>query len=189
MILTFKTQINGKPTHFVEKIEASVFFSSFFTPKMHTIRKGYRFKEGDKLHMTINGRYEKKEFFNEGVKALSKCISVQKIRIRSDDRMKMVWIERKPDYFTYASSTEIETLALNDGFDSLDDFWAFFKGEIFEGQIIHWTDYRYIRTCPKCNKNEAAKKHTCPYLSDMEDDHSTLCCCCDICAGECAKSV
>ncbi len=196
MILTFKTQINGKPTHFVEKIEASVFFSSFFTPKIHTIRKGYRFKPGDRLHMTTNGRYEKKEFFNEGIEALSKCISAPKIRIRYDDECKMIWIERKPEYFTYASSAEIETLAQNDGFDNVDDFWAFFKGGVFEGQIIHWTAFRYEKkyylnelTCQKCNKSAAQDNHPCPYLSDYEDDSNTLCNCCDDCARDCARSV
>ncbi|GHT36694.1 hypothetical protein AGMMS49574_28830 [Bacteroidia bacterium] len=37
---------------------------------------------------------------------------------------------------------EIEAMAINDGFDSLQDFLLFFEGG-FKGKIIHWTRFRY----------------------------------------------
>ena len=37
---------------------------------------------------------------------------------------------------------EIQKLSLNDGFDSCEDFFAWFN-EDFSGKIIHWTPFRY----------------------------------------------
>ena len=36
----------------------------------------------------------------------------------------------------------MKDLARNDGFDSIQAFFEWFK-EDFEGKIIHWTDLRY----------------------------------------------
>ena len=36
----------------------------------------------------------------------------------------------------------MELLAKNDGFESMDGFWAFFN-EPYQGMIIHWTETRY----------------------------------------------
>jgi hypothetical protein len=45
---------------------------------------------------------------------------------------------------TWTHTDEIEELAINDGFDSVADFWDYFSsyGD-FEGRIIHWTDLTY----------------------------------------------
>lgn len=40
------------------------------------------------------------------------------------------------------SKTDMERLAKNDGFETTDDFWTFFK-EPYQGMIIHWTNTRY----------------------------------------------
>lgn len=40
------------------------------------------------------------------------------------------------------SYSEIEELAVNDGFDSAEDFFKWFKKD-FRGWIIHWTDKKY----------------------------------------------
>jgi ribonuclease HIII len=37
---------------------------------------------------------------------------------------------------------EIETLAQNDGFNTIYDFFAYFN-EDFTGKLIHWTDLKY----------------------------------------------
>lgn len=42
-------------------------------------------------------------------------------------------------------------------------------------------------TC-KCGK-PGQPDHTCPYASDINDDHETLCNCCDDCCGECADDI
>ena len=48
--------------------------------------------------------------------------------------------------------------------------------------------------CENCKKNPATEPHTCPYAEDINDDHTTLCTCCEECEHECcfvlvAKSV
>ena len=37
---------------------------------------------------------------------------------------------------------EIEQLAQNDGFDTIEDFFAYFNDD-FKGKIIHWTNLKY----------------------------------------------
>jgi len=36
----------------------------------------------------------------------------------------------------------LKTLARNDGFESVDDFFKWFNAD-FQGKIIHWTDFKY----------------------------------------------
>ena len=42
---------------------------------------------------------------------------------------------------------EIEVLAVNDGFDSVEEFENYFisvmKDDEFSGKLIHWTDFKY----------------------------------------------
>ena len=40
------------------------------------------------------------------------------------------------------NQSDMEKLAKNDGFETMDDFWTFFN-EAYQGMIIHWTDTRY----------------------------------------------
>ena len=40
------------------------------------------------------------------------------------------------------SKVDIERVSINDGFETMDDFWTFFN-EPYQGMIIHWTDTRY----------------------------------------------
>ena len=40
------------------------------------------------------------------------------------------------------TNKQIEQLAKNDGFDSVQDFFNWFN-EDFNGRIIHWTDFKY----------------------------------------------
>jgi len=166
MTLSFSTHIKGKPTHFVGKIWDSLYKSGFGdhqyskynlahmekfgsqmdelmppfherTAKIHTIRadKSNRWKPGNKIHFVINNRTPDRFQFAP----IIKCESIQSIKIKNmfDDRHSVEIGGIK------LQDTEIETLALNDGFESVDDFWAYFFMEDFEGKIIHWTDYRY----------------------------------------------
>jgi hypothetical protein len=43
-------------------------------------------------------------------------------------------------------------------------------------------------TCPKC-EGEAQAPHTCPFRSDINNDHETLCDCCEGCSYGCAMEV
>ena len=40
------------------------------------------------------------------------------------------------------SKSDMERLAKNDGFETMDDFWSFFNQD-YQGMIIHWTDTKY----------------------------------------------
>lgn len=172
MTLPFSTELNGKPTQFVEKIWQGlmkyenlgiepgqigkfapgrmdmirlVFFSS--PPKLHTIRRDEkdRWKEGRDIHMVINNRTPKRLQFAPVVK----CVSTQRIEIKEvpptrpstsikvDDAYYAIVIDGN-----YLQRHRIEKLALNDGFESVADFFNYFK-EDFTGKIIHWTKLKY----------------------------------------------
>ena len=128
MILGFtKTWvINGKRvnTNFEEKIKSGT--------KIHTIRadKNNRWKAGNKIHFATGVRSSNYNCFNIGV-----CIGVQDIEIRSFgiyvDGIKL-------------QTAQVQLLAQNDGFDNIQDFWAWFIPlQPFTGKIIHWTDKMY----------------------------------------------
>ena len=142
MLLGFKTKINGNPTYFVEKILACFndHFAKTFRPKKHTIRRGKRWKKGMKLHFATGVRTKAcHQFAGYSIGFLEYCISTQDIIVKNffDDRAG-VMVDGMA-----LSDAEIQELALNDGFDTVDAFWDFFSGECFEGQLIHWTDLKY----------------------------------------------
>jgi hypothetical protein len=114
--------------------------------KLHTIRAGNRWKAGMKIHPVINNRTKDRFQFAPEFE----CVSVQEIRIEEmlmtasnscyqhpDGRIRVVYVD---DHRLYKE--DIQKLAINDGFDSLTDFFNYFN-EDFKGQIIHWTDLRY----------------------------------------------
>jgi hypothetical protein len=148
MILGFKTQIAGQPTFFVEKIRACVspIHEKTWTPKIHTIRTGNRWKAGMKMHLATGVRTADYYQFNIGeYSALAHCTSVQSIQIDHNARLgKRVFVEDDQDsiFTKQLSDVEIELLSINDGFDSVDEFWNWFQHD-FVGQIIHFTDFRY----------------------------------------------
>jgi len=113
-----------KPTNFEEKINNGI--------KIHTIRldKHDRWKTGIKIHFATGARSGNYNCFKEGA-----CIDTQKIKIKG----RRVFIDHVD-----CTWEEVEVLAKNDGFDSLDDFWAWFdKYSPFNGKIIHWTKFLY----------------------------------------------
>jgi hypothetical protein len=145
MVLSFKEYFpNGKPTLFVSKIiygalkdEPGIQMPT--PPKIHTIRAGERWKPGDKIHMATGVRTKNYYCFNTLYPELQTVVSVQKIDIQNqfDDRFG-VGVDGRA-----LKPVEIEELARNDGFDTVDDFWDWFKYQEFTGQIIHWTDKKY----------------------------------------------
>lgn len=167
MNLGFSTHIKNKPTHFVEKIwaglinkisdvtisdyglytdayykrfekELSDYKGKFINAKLHTIRRDEKnlWKAGNFIHFVINNRTPKRFQFAP----LLKCISVQKITITHTlkrDSQAFVEVDGK-----ILHTSEIEELAINDGFDSIEDFFSWFSQD-FTGKIIHWTDLKY----------------------------------------------
>lgn len=179
MILPFSTQMNGKPTYFVEKIWQSlnhfqlVNVEEFFKfldqlepkkmidlkyldnqfghkdkGKCHTIRedKNDRWQPGTKIDFFINCR--QKDMFRFA--PVLPVVSIQEIEIKwisltipLGERRPWVRIDGK-NIFTieHFITDEMNQLALNDGFDTIEDFFAYFN-EDFKGKIIHWTDLKY----------------------------------------------
>ena len=107
--------------------------------KKHTIRKDKndRWKHGMKIHFATGVRTRLYHQFYEGF-----CKSTQRINIIYDNIPPMgnvvnVLIDERP-----ISWKELETLAINDGFEDVSEFLNWFN-EDFEGKIIHWTDLKY----------------------------------------------
>lgn len=157
----------GKPTYFVEKISHSIkevlkdhipahfcpegydFLKQMeVKPKYHTIRTDEkdRWKAGNDIHFFINART--KEMFQFA--PVIKCVSTQRIEI-----IKVARVYTPYTYKTKANQTfqivvdgnsinrdRMEQLAFNDGFDSLEDFFAYFNTDL-TGKIIHWTPLKY----------------------------------------------
>lgn len=111
-------------------------------PKKHTIRRDVndRWKAGNDIHFYIYSRTKNQYQFAP----VLKCLRVQKIEITEDDLIceqncmePTILIDNKP-----LSLDECEKLAVNDGFDNIQDFLAYFN-EDFEGKLIHWTNLKY----------------------------------------------
>jgi hypothetical protein len=126
-----------------------VFQEKNYIPKRHTIRedKNNRWKPGTMIDFFINAR--QKDMFRFAPRI--PVVSVQKIDINYNPGGGVnVFIDNR--FFHYQTSWGLawddETkkamlmLAKNDGFDSVDDFFAWFNKD-FSGKIIHWTDLSY----------------------------------------------
>lgn len=101
--------------------------------KLHTIRRSARMKKGTKLSLrTWSGLpYRSKQLkFADVV-----CAGVQKIHIWQDSfGGRYVVIDDRDEILPDAV---VERLAVNDGFDNVDQFFSWF-GWDFTGYIIHW---------------------------------------------------
>ena len=165
MTLSFSQTINGKPNYFIEKIwngliekqistisdyqnrrfEYNDFFEidwdhindySLIQPKLHTIREDphNRWKPGNLIHPVINNRTANRFQFAPVIK----CVSVQTIIIRYNEKgFSLIFVDGILLY-----GNQKEAVVKNDGFDSIEDFFAFFNKD-FTGKIIHFTDLKY----------------------------------------------
>lgn len=115
MILSFKKQFEIK---ILTKI------------KRHTIRADVhdRWREKKFIHFVTGARTKNYNQFESGM-----CISTQII----DFVGSKIFIDGR-----ILAADEIESLAINDGFDSVDEFRAWFSRD-FHGKIIHWTHLQY----------------------------------------------
>lgn len=172
MILSFSTKLNNKSTYFVEKIWAGIenmfaenteeglrylmpkeYFDCLdlgfqnmkpFKSKLHTIRedKKNRWKSGLKIDFFINCRQPNMFRFAPTLQVLN----VQKIEINwfKSIEEKRFWYKDTTISIDnrYLSASEVKDLALNDGFDSVEEFFNYFDNN-FKGKIIHWTNLKY----------------------------------------------
>ena len=170
MILPFSTQLNGKPTYFVEKIITALTFNKLIsfdeannlledklikfdrtvihTPKLHTIRedKKNRWRVGTNIDFFIN--YRQKNMFRFA--PVLPVVSIQEFEVnyvptgKNLDLQPIVFIDKKFFYHNLISNdtSKMFLLAKNDGFDSIPAFFDYFNKN-FKGKIIHWTDLKY----------------------------------------------
>jgi hypothetical protein len=162
--------LKGKPTYFVERIwrgldklttpkQQEMYFLDnghkdclmirrnpdytgiFQKPqKIHTIRldKSDRWKPGYLIHFIIFPRTKKQFQFAP----LMPVVSVQKIWITNSNGNRSIKVTDGNMGARVLGPESEKQLSRNDGFDSVEDFYSYFK-EDFEGKIIHWTHYRY----------------------------------------------
>ncbi|VTP94927.1 ASCH domain-containing protein [Sphingobacterium daejeonense] len=115
--------------------------------KIHTIREDSkdRWKTGSHIHMATGVRTKSYSCFNEvDVKG------VQYIFMTNHRWTFEVSIGDTHYCDKYLYPNDIEKIAINDGFKSLEDFQKWFIPLIesspehcFSGKIIHWTDFKY----------------------------------------------
>lgn len=141
-----------------------------FTPKIHTMREDphNRWRVGRSIQMVYRGpKYSILDHFNKGIPELEKCKGKQYIQLRWAAKSEYVETtlplqkiiapasampdkkERECFYYpkvwidnSEVSESVIRELAVNDGFDSVEDFFCWF-GKNWSGYILHWTDFRY----------------------------------------------
>lgn len=174
MILPFSTQLNGKPTYFVEKIWETIlqkgiqikmndflelgrkalpknYIVGTHKPKFHTMREDSkdRWKVGTLIDFFINCRQKNMFRFAPRIPV----VSIQKIEIKysgGEINTVDIYIDEQCYVANYSDSynsslqrqRKVETLAQNDGFDTVEEFFAYFN-EDFTGKLIHWTDLKY----------------------------------------------
>lgn len=115
-------------------------------PKIHTFREDSqdRWKVGMKIHPVINNRTKNRFQFAP----IFKVTRIQKIEIihsKSNPGIVRIIIDKKPFYEGPTWSCykrHLENLVRNDGFESVEQFFAWFNKD-FTGKIIHWTNFKY----------------------------------------------
>lgn len=143
--------IIGMNAKFGNRLPEDTFPYDQTQPKLHTIRQDKRnlWVPGRKVHAVINNRTKKRFQFAP----VFEVKSVQRIDVLNNtdggtiNRLvevdgNQIYCEGFGVHNLVSTSKEMEQLAKNDGFDSIDHFFQWFK-EDFSGKIIHWTDFRY----------------------------------------------
>lgn len=167
MKLFFKTRFdNGSPTYFVDKIseswewdfnnskslwhrfvtechysdEVNVHFSNTQPhEKIHTLRgdRRNRYRIGMKIHFYTMSKKRAVCFGTGEVKAIQYAVINVKLQ--------RIYILDQKDGMGHAREllgVDLATFVLNDGFDSLEQFWGYFQ-ESKTYKIIHWTNFKY----------------------------------------------
>lgn len=171
MTLAFSQKIENKPTYFVEKIWKGLanlpvceefnnyVFSEFYNgglletekAKIHTIRadKSNRWKVGGKIHMVINNRSKNRLQFAPVLEVHAIQSFEIKYEVKEYSTMASIYIDEVKigqvlliNCKVCTSSISVYHLAVNDGFDSINEFLEYFS-EDFKGKIIHWTNFKY----------------------------------------------
>lgn len=168
MILGFSTQINDKPTYFVEKIHKGfrlkeLIMKAGIDPQIH-YPPNYNFVAKDNLHHKLHTiREDKNDRWNAGMKIDFFINCRQKDMFRFAPVLPVMSVQSV--YMSYAYNDIIEIsingrqlhdknkileFVHNDGFDTWKEFFDYFypiikrtKDNWFTGKIIHWTELKY----------------------------------------------
>lgn len=124
----------NEPTNFEQKIIDEI--------KIHTLRedKKDRWKEGNTIQFATGVRTKSYNNFKNG-----ECKSTQWIIIYPKGRRIMVSTQLfgMPTQWSM-SDDQIKELSINDGFDTVDDFWRWFShNTVIRLKCIHWTSKKY----------------------------------------------
>lgn len=147
-LLNFRKEEFAKTVNHPEFIKEDL---DALLPKIHTIRedKRDRWKPGNLIHMVINNRQKSRFQFAPVLKVVAtQRINIQYTRNQTTttalvlvDGVSLGLVVWKNgclvDY-----NLSILALAKNDGFETINQFFEWFK-EDFEGKIIHWTNVKY----------------------------------------------
>jgi len=152
-IFTYSEFVNNHKKKFGSYWESVKRPAPDLKPKLHTIRDDphNRWKPGVNIHMVVNNRSKNRFQFAPVIK----CTSTQDIEIKWFESKKPIesWMGavHNPKEYLYAlikingkqvGHTRMREIAINDGFNSIEDFFAYFNKD-FKGKIIHWTDLQY----------------------------------------------
>lgn len=182
MILPFSTQLNGKPTYFVEKIHKcfglkEINMIAGLDPSLH-YPKDYNFVAKDKLPAKLHTiREDAKERWKPGTmidffincRQKSMFRFAPRIPVVTVQKINIVWYNKKlinneveiyidgsfyaivyfknkvinyVDNCVFSDEKKLKALALNDGFDTVEEFLDYFNDN-FKGKLIHWTNLKY----------------------------------------------
>ena len=111
-------------------------------PKFHTIRldKSHRWNVGKDIHFVINNRSKDRYQFAP----IIPCINTEEIFFSKPPRGGRMEVSIGEKYLYHSDLTQ---LAWNDGFNSFEDFEAYFEPQIMDSglslRLIHWTNLNY----------------------------------------------
>lgn len=148
MILNYQKQINGKPSQMIAKV--------LLGEKKHSIRKDphNRWKAGMTIHHTTGSRTKDYKCHRKDV-----CKCVQRIDITyiiSNEGLKFPSVRIDGKLITLRD--DIYLLAVNDGFNSVKEFYEYFDKDCVDWKIIHWTDHKYEPSADRLDRTKYFKR-------------------------------
>lgn len=134
MILAFKLQFRDKISN---------------SEKVHTIRqdKNERWQPGKLIQFCTGVRTKQHNQFTENVVKSVQYVSIFVKQKKIFVTNQLVLALGVIDSDVCLTPEKMHDLAVNDGFDNINEFFEFFennyKTEVFKGKIIHWTNCKY----------------------------------------------
>lgn len=114
---------------------------AFYTTKIHTIRSGHRWKQGDKASLRVwSGKP-----YNSPQIIIATAVDLKEVydfQIKARD---ILTVSREGKSFIFGENSGIvSTISKNDGLSTVDLFQWFKYPQPFEGQILCWQPVDYL---------------------------------------------